>query len=602
MSKTMVFLVTLFLVFCYKTSSIQAANLPNYTWHTFLEEDPDGGQVLVSTKDKLGNIILAGISVNAFLGENSASPVTPFLNTLSPTVFVMKLNPQGQYLWHTFLGKSSTVNGEHILDLAVDSQSNIVIGGSSSRLTWLGPFSAAPKQANHGGNFDGFVLKINGNGEYLWHSFYGSTGADLIGDIAVDSADNIYALGSSNNPLWQIENSTAPLHAPGVAPSNIGLNTTSPGSAFIIKLDKNGQYDWHTFYGPDSRGIEFGALEIVKENATEYLYIAGKSFLSWAGDNGQPALNPISNKTALVSDLFLLKLKQNGDYQWHTFQGSGVNREDLKIAVSPFNEVYIAGTAFQPWLGEGSAQPLQAFQGGREIFISSFTREGEYRWHTFYGSQQNETINGIDLASNNHLYLTGFADGDWQNSISQTPVFPYVEARQNGVMFSVDKSGKLQWHGFLGGNSTTILGIPGSIFVAGNGANTSISKFAELNLIGEATPTALHGEEGMFLTKFFDTGGQPVFNQNTLSLPEVRVENTIYTASLVLVSGLDTLTVELVSASIVRVATEKVAAIFNNNILTIDSLIVDENLYKVELSLVTGSDPLRFRLKSAVKQ
>ncbi len=571
------------------------ADLTFLHWHKYFPPDDNSAEPLVSLIDNLGNIVIAGVSLKTFNGENNTPPISPLIESRWSN-FIMKLNPQGQYMWHTFLGRSSQFNNDFAMDMAIDSANNIIVGGSS-HLSWDGPSSTAPLNDFSGGTLDGYLLKVNKNGEYQWHSFYGS-GVDFIGDVAIDSFDNVYALGSSN-ALWNVKN-VSPLNVPqGTVLGFLG----DQASIFVIKVNTDGTYDWHTFYGSATFStLELGAIEIIKENDdNDYIYIASKSSSSWEGDNGEMAINAIS-KSDNASDLFLLKLNQNGDYQWHTFQGSGLsNRYDLKIAVSDFNEVYVAGTAFQPWLGNASIMPLNQYQGSLDIFVQSFNKDGEYLWHSYYGSIEDDVAVDINVDIDNNIYVAGSGSdsnllgSEWVNSVDSDPIYPFVESpRRNDVIISVNHLGDYKWHAFLGAAINAILPTRDrAMYVTGLGG-TFASSF---DLIAADTPAPLSDEDkGILLAKFDLAGAVPSYSNNTLNLPEVQVGDDLYSATLILVAGIAPLTLELNQASHIGPANKTVMAVFANSILSIEELVVGSEIYTVELKLVPNSNPLRFTL------
>jgi hypothetical protein len=99
---------------------------------------------------------------------------------------VAKLNGNGVFQWHTFLGGTEDDMGN---DLTVDGNGNIYVTGYSAS-TWGEPFN------EFAGGDDAFVAKLNGNGARLWNTFLGGNGSDLGYDIAVDGG-KFYATGYS---------------------------------------------------------------------------------------------------------------------------------------------------------------------------------------------------------------------------------------------------------------------------------------------------------------------------------------------------------------------------------------------------------------------
>jgi uncharacterized repeat protein (TIGR01451 family) len=133
--------------------------------------------------------------------------------------FVTKFNSSGTSLdFSTWLGGG---NFEQAYGIALDMSGNVYVTG----LTFSGnfPIVAAP-QPSPGGNFDGFVAKLNAGGSALVYSTYLGGGNDDQGNaIAVDALGNAYIVGNTDSTNFPT--------TPGA------LKPTSPGGdAFVTKI------------------------------------------------------------------------------------------------------------------------------------------------------------------------------------------------------------------------------------------------------------------------------------------------------------------------------------------------------------------------------
>ncbi|NVN93255.1 MAG: SBBP repeat-containing protein, partial [Desulfuromonadales bacterium] len=259
---------------------------PTYSWHTFYGS---GGGTTYGTGialDSNGNIYVTGYS--------SASWGSPLHS--NGNNFVLKLNSSGVRQWHTFYSGTSSSSDAGI---AVDGSGNIYVTGYSYA-SWNGPgactiagTSPCPRNS-FSGSYDIYVLKLNTDGAYQWHTFYGSSGYDLGHGIAVDGSGNVYVTGQSD-ATWG-----SPLHPYGSGWYNL----------FVLKLDSSGAHQWHTFYGAGSSSdMNYGNSIALDDNGN--IYVAGKSDTTWGA--------PRNGHTAGDTDVFVLKLDNSGTYQWHTF-------------------------------------------------------------------------------------------------------------------------------------------------------------------------------------------------------------------------------------------------------------------------------------------
>ena len=98
------------------------------------------------------------------------------------------------YRWHTFYGNKSFDYGRSV---ALDEAGNLFVAGISST-EWYGPTGEPPLNPHPGGYFyDIAVMKLDPDGDYRWHTFYGGFDGD-VGSILVDETGNIFVGGFSH--------------------------------------------------------------------------------------------------------------------------------------------------------------------------------------------------------------------------------------------------------------------------------------------------------------------------------------------------------------------------------------------------------------------
>lgn len=126
-------------------------------------------------------------------------------------------------------------DGVLAIDMVVGPTGDVYLSGRNSGLTFPSYIPAAP-----GGNFDGFVTKLNSSGVVQWERKVGSTASDAIGKIDVDAAGNVVMVGSFTFAGTQ-DTATAPAPAfhttAGVYPEG---RLIRGGDIFVVKMDPNG--------------------------------------------------------------------------------------------------------------------------------------------------------------------------------------------------------------------------------------------------------------------------------------------------------------------------------------------------------------------------
>ncbi len=274
-----------------------------YQWHAFHDEVP--GTVSEVVVDSDGNIYMVG-SKAQFTGAGGAPTTGAIEGTLplhpysgEEEMVVVKFDSAGDYQWHTYYGSDVSLASEtYAFGIALDSQNNVYIAGVSSD-AWLGDGDTNPLH-DMGFAESVYVLKLNSAGEYQWHTFYGEY-VGQTADIVVDSEDDVYVVGVDRSPPWN--------------DVGIALHGSSGGDdLFVVKLDGDGGYQWHTFYGPatasgnaSSSGNGVNSLAI---DGDDNIFVAGSGESSWFGDLAQPPLNPFDDSSAplLRQDIYVLKL------------------------------------------------------------------------------------------------------------------------------------------------------------------------------------------------------------------------------------------------------------------------------------------------------
>lgn len=389
--RLLLFMVLLSVILPKEVLSYDSCN-PTMTWNTFLGSGNDD-QTSHIAFDNEGNLYVTGLSTASW-----GSPISPFAGVRD--AFVAKLDKNGTLLWNTFLGSGSLDYGQGI---AVDPDGKIYVTGIS--LASWGNNILNP----HAGGLDVFVAQLDENGIYQWNTFYGSAYDDYAYVLAFDGANlyiSGYCQGGWGNPIHG--------HSGG-------------WDAFILKLEKNGAYRWHTFLGSGATDQGYGITVDVPEN----VYLTGESYASWG--------NPIHPHAGGV-DGFIAKLNQDGILQWNTFLGSGSLDVSYGIALDPNNNLYLTGFSLGTW-----GPPInQHTSGSADIFVAKYNNNGIHQWNTFMGSSGLDYGYEIISDGNGSVYVTGFSEGSFGH-----PCVPFAGGL-DAFVARLAADGTLEWNTFLG--------------------------------------------------------------------------------------------------------------------------------------------------------
>gem|GEM_PF-826068 len=409
-----------------------------YQWHTFYGDYYDYGFSITIDDDT--NLYITGLSGATWSGPSGESPKHAFAGG-GDGGFVLKLDGAGSYQWHTFYGAADASNEGR--GITLDASTNLYVAFYSTA-TWNGPSSESPLHA-YSGDADLVVLKLDGAGDYVWHTFYGSTNTDQDQSVALDANTNVYITGYSKSS-WDGPSGQSPRHA-----------YAGGWDMVAVKLDSAGAYQWHTFHGSASTNDEGQGLAV---DGQTNVYIAGRSAGTWNGDGDVSPLHSYSGG----DDIMIVKLDGAGGYQWHTFYGaSGANDYGLNVALDRNANVHVVGRSFAAWNGDGDASPMHSYAGNADITVINLNSAGGYRWHTFYGSASaDDWGQDIALDQQGHIYFTGFSSATWLGGNGASPLHAYTGDRD---LVAVVLS-SLRY-------SMTMLGTNGAAIASGAAASTA---------------------------------------------------------------------------------------------------------------------------------
>ena len=338
--------------------------------------------------DRSGGVVATG----NFAGIVDFDPGEGIANMTSAgddDIFVVKLDPSGNYLWAKTMGGSARDSGLYI---AIDGSGNICTTGIFTSTADFDPTQGIDNRMSNG-DLDVFISKFDSFGNHLWTKTRGGLGREVGQSTAFDSGGNIYSLGYFSGTV-------------DFDPSDDGIaNLTSAGGndMFISKFDSSGSYLWAKRIG--SMGAD-GAAQAAFDR-TGNLYFTGYFSGTVDFDPGVGLAELTSNGG---SEMFIAKFDPSGNYIWAKRRGGAGADRGLNIALDSNGNIYSTGqfsstVDFDP--GVGLAE-LTSNGGSTDIFIAKFDSSGSHLWVKRFGGTESDRGLNIAIDSNGNVFTSGY--------------------------------------------------------------------------------------------------------------------------------------------------------------------------------------------------
>jgi hypothetical protein len=228
-----------FLVLCFLQFQFNDSKAQNWNWAKSFGDSNINVLIKSICKNNNDEFVVAGL----FEGSNLNLGLDTLIAKEYSEVFISLVDNLGNFKWSTSFGG---LDFEKITNTFSDKYGNIYISGNYSSLSIKIGYDTLFNK----GMEDGFLVKINNNGNFEWALNIGSKFNDRITGSVVDSMGNIYLSGQTENDEE--------------APFSI--------ETFLIKINPNKNIEWIKM-GTANEGTFITTDLIIDEN--QILYIVG---------------------------------------------------------------------------------------------------------------------------------------------------------------------------------------------------------------------------------------------------------------------------------------------------------------------------------------
>jgi RHS repeat-associated protein len=397
-------------------------------------------RVTAVATDPQGNLYFTGVTRSADFPVTAGALQTTY-GPASQMAFVVKIGPQGNVLYATYLGGtgSSTSNSQEANGIVADAEGNAYVAGwtqSTNFPTTVGAYQ--PKPANPGGAADAFLVKLNPTGTALVYGTLlgGRIDEEKANAVAIDSLGNAYIGGTARARDFPVVN----------AFQAIKPNSDSFTAGFVAKFDPSGSsLLFSTFLGGNRNDDRVNALAV---DAAGAVYATGSTRAT-----NFPVLKPFQAKLLGSQNAFVTKFNPEGNtLAFSTYLASSGGSA---IAVDSAGAVYVTGTAgstdFPVTPGALKSTPT----GFSDATVTKFSADGSTLLYSTFvgGSGSDSALRGLALDSDGNAYVSG------QTRSTDFPLVNPLQATYgggtfggDGVVFVLNATGTaLRFSTYLGG-------------------------------------------------------------------------------------------------------------------------------------------------------
>lgn len=339
--------------------------------------------------------------------------------------------------WGTIIG-GSYVDG--IMSADCDANGNLYVCGYTASadfptLSALGAYTVTMASAQ-----DAFLMKFDLNGNLIWSTYYGGSGAEFGFSIHLDNSGNailVGSTGSSNFPCF---------NAGTYFDNSIGGTL----DAFIVKFSSSGARLWATFYGGSLGEEAFSAYTDNNDN----IWVCGHTY-----SPDLPTLSAGGYFDATISsteDAFILKFDSTGNRLWASYYGGNHVDQFHSLACDNNNNMYVCGYTTSTDFSTKSAGNYtdSTSNGGGDAVILKFSPGTSLLWSSYYGGSSDDDAHSLNCDKYNQVFVMGVThSSNFPVLNAGTYYSSTIGASTDVFILKFDENTQRLWSTYFGGNN-----------------------------------------------------------------------------------------------------------------------------------------------------
>ncbi|MBS1903386.1 MAG: hypothetical protein JSS75_06775 [Bacteroidetes bacterium] len=337
--------------------------------------------------------------------------------------------------WGSYFG--GTGGEEQAQSPVINRAGNIYFCGFTQSNTNIA--SSGAYQTTRGGGYDAYLAKFDPNGNELWSTYYGGSGDDYAGGVALDSNGDVLLFGQTSS-------------ATGIATSGVYQQTMAGApDAFLVRFDSTGTRQWGTYYGGPAPELVNGLRSICVDHA-------GRIFITGTTNSSSGIASPTAyqqNLSGAGYDVFVAYFHSTGSIGWSTYYGGPGEDVGLAIAADANRNVYVGGYTSTNGSGFVTSSGAQSVYGGgsHDAFLTKFNATtGSLLWSTYLGGASDEGLGGVFVDRDSSIYICGNTASN-SNIATAGSYQPNFNAGIDGYIAHYSPACKRLWSTYYGGST-----------------------------------------------------------------------------------------------------------------------------------------------------
>ncbi|MEZ4800909.1 MAG: T9SS type A sorting domain-containing protein [Flavobacteriales bacterium] len=360
-----------------------------------------------------------------------------------------KFTPEGDYVWHVYLGLAAEGNFNTYGDVVIDAGGNVIIAGSFMGSVDFDPSENEDVQFAEYGAL--YFAKYSSDGQLLMRQFMpiSSEAFFAINGLDLDSQQNIIIGGSIRNNGLAFNLDFDPSAGEAIEES------ADNGLTFISKYSSDGDFQFVEII-QGAEGGNSNRLGDLKVDESDNIWIAGEmTNLTDFDPSASEAIAGSVNKF-----IFLAKYSSIGEFILVNTVTGDNNKFARELAVDAQDNVYVAGefTGQQTFSSTLNEVTLSSVIGS-EPFIAKYTSDGTlifaYDLNSNEESNSTNSARALTMDASGYFYIAGQLRRSCDFDLSEgeyiiTPVSVY-----EGFIAKYDSNANLIWAFTSAGSSFT---------------------------------------------------------------------------------------------------------------------------------------------------